>query len=61
MPGWPGGLTWLRNRVHVLRLFSFSRSRGRHLIGRCLSALLHNELRPHGFHGNACSLFSSPQ
>lgn len=46
MPGWPGGLTWLRSRAHVLRLFSFSRSRGRHLIGRCLPALLHNELRP---------------
>lgn len=46
MPGWPGGLTWLRSRAHVLRLFSFSRSRDRHLIGRCLPALLHNELRP---------------
>lgn len=46
----------------MLRLFSFSRSRGRHPIGRCLPAPLHNELRPPpGRPGNACSLLSSPQ
>lgn len=44
--GQPAGLTWTRNRVHVLRLFSFSRSHGRLPIGCGLPAPLHNELRP---------------
>lgn len=54
-----GGLTWLQSRVHVLHLFSFSRSRGRHPIGHCLPASLHNELRPSSCLSNACCLLSS--
>lgn len=56
-----GRLTWLQSRAHVLHLFSFSRSRGRHPIGHCLPASLHNELRPSSCLSNACRLLSSPQ